>query len=156
MTDPDRDNDASIIASWHVNAAPWTGAVRAQRIESRRLITDRAILEAILDRAPGQVLDIGCGEGWLARALSRHGIAVLGVDAVPELIEQARAAGGGEFIVASYEQIARGALRMQLLAPWQGLGRGAAARRAGTVERGRDAGHPDAASAGRMRGSALP
>lgn len=31
---------------------------------------------------------------------------MLGVDGVPELIERARAAGGGEFRVASYEQIA--------------------------------------------------
>jgi 2-polyprenyl-3-methyl-5-hydroxy-6-metoxy-1,4-benzoquinol methylase len=111
MTEPDRDHDAEIIASWHVNATAWTDAVRAQRIEGRRLATDRAILEAILERAPRQVLDIGCGEGWLAHALTRHGIAVLGLDAVPALIEQARAVGGGEFRVASYEEIAHGAIR---------------------------------------------
>lgn len=110
MTDADRDSDARIIASWHVNATPWTDAVRARRIESRRLTTDQAICEAVTSRSPATVLDIGCGEGWLARALSRHGIAVLGIDVVPALIEQARAAGGGDFRVLSYEQIACGAI----------------------------------------------
>jgi SAM-dependent methyltransferase len=58
------------------------------------------------------VLDIGCGEGWLARALHAHGITVTGVDVVPELVQHATAAGGGDFWVASYEDIARGALEV--------------------------------------------
>jgi 2-polyprenyl-3-methyl-5-hydroxy-6-metoxy-1,4-benzoquinol methylase len=59
------------------------------------------------------VLDLGCGEGWLVRALSAHGVQrVIGVDVVPALVEQARAAGGGEFRVASYEAIARGELQV--------------------------------------------
>ena len=36
------------------------------------------------------MLDIGCGEGWLARALEAEGIRVTGIDAVPGLIERAR------------------------------------------------------------------
>jgi 2-polyprenyl-3-methyl-5-hydroxy-6-metoxy-1,4-benzoquinol methylase len=59
------------------------------------------------------VLDIGCGEGWLARALSRQGVRVTGLDAVPALIEQAKRAGGAEFRVASYEQIASGEIHAQ-------------------------------------------
>src|SRR5579863_3493975 len=74
MTEADRDGDARIIASWLVNATPWTGAVRGRRIESRRLVTDQAVCEAVIGRSPATVLDVGCGEGWLARALSRHGI----------------------------------------------------------------------------------
>ena len=41
---------------------------------------------------PARVFDIGCGEGWLARALSACGIEVTGIDAVPELIAEACAA----------------------------------------------------------------
>ena len=41
-------SDAKIIDSWGRNAAPWTNAVRGQQIESRRLVTDRAIVEATL------------------------------------------------------------------------------------------------------------
>jgi 2-polyprenyl-3-methyl-5-hydroxy-6-metoxy-1,4-benzoquinol methylase len=111
MTDP--LSDAKIIESWHANAAPWTSAVRAQRIESRKLVTDQAIIDAVMSRSPASVLDLGCGEGWLVRALAERGVArVIGVDVVPALVEQAKAAGGGEFRVASYEGIARGELEV--------------------------------------------
>ena len=101
-------SDAKILDSWHTNATPWTAAVREQRIESRKLVTDRAIVDAVTARQPDSVLDIGCGEGWLTRALVDHGVKqAIGVDAIPALIEQARAAGGGEFRVASYEDIAK-------------------------------------------------
>ena len=40
-------SDAKIIDSWHKNAAPWTAAVRDNQIESRRLVTNQAIVDAI-------------------------------------------------------------------------------------------------------------
>ncbi|MGA9855813.1 MAG: hypothetical protein WBR29_11105 [Gammaproteobacteria bacterium] len=71
-----------IIDSWFKNASPWTAAVREGQIESRKLVTNRVIIDAILSRAPQFVLDIGCGEGWLARKLVSHSIRVEGVDAL--------------------------------------------------------------------------
>ena len=103
-------SDAKIIDSWLKNATPWTSAVRESRIESRRLVTNQAIVDAVLSRSPKTVLDIGCGEGWLARALAERGIRAIGVDVVPALIDQANRAGGGDFRVASYEAIAAGEL----------------------------------------------
>jgi len=107
-------SDAKIVDSWGRNAAPWTTAVRGQQIESRRLVTDRAIVEAALARSPRSVLDIGCGEGWLARALAASGIEVIGIDAISALIEQARQAGGGDFRVMSYEDVAAGELKLSV------------------------------------------
>jgi 2-polyprenyl-3-methyl-5-hydroxy-6-metoxy-1,4-benzoquinol methylase len=103
-------SDAKILDAWQRNAVPWTTAVREQQIESRRLVTDQAIIEATLSRSPRSVLDIGCGEGWLARALAASGIDVIGIDAVPALIEQARQADGGDFRVMTYEDMAAGKL----------------------------------------------
>lgn len=101
-------SDDKIVESWRKNAAPWTAAVRDNRIDSRIRVTNQAIVDAVVDRAPNSVLDLGCGEGWLVRALAVRGIHAIGVDAVPDLIHQAARAGGGEFHVASYEDIVDG------------------------------------------------
>lgn len=107
-------SDARILESWHKNALPWTEAVRLGQIQSRKLVTDRAVIDAVLGRSPRSVLDVGCGEGWLVRKLAAQAIRVTGVDVVPALIEQAQRAGGGHFCVASYEEIAAGKLTISV------------------------------------------
>jgi SAM-dependent methyltransferase len=101
-------SDVKIVDSWSKNADQWTTAVRGGEIESRTMVTNQAIIDAVRSRAPATAIDIGCGEGWLVRALS--GIRMTGVDVVPGLIDKARGAGGGDFRVLSYEQIADGQL----------------------------------------------
>jgi len=104
------DNDRKIIDSWFKNAAPWMVAIQEQQIESRKLITDRAIVDAVVSRGGQTVLDLGCGEGWLTRALTAQGLNVLGTDIIPSLIEQARTMGLGNFELAAYADIAAGKL----------------------------------------------
>jgi len=106
MNHPPDALETQIIRSWNTNAKPWARAIQAASIHSRRLVTDRAIVDAVLSVRPARVFDVGCGEGWLARALSAGGIRVIGVDAVPELIAEAEQCGGGEFQVADYGAIA--------------------------------------------------
>lgn len=110
----DNFSDEEVIDAWNANAAPWSDAVRGKKIQSRNLVTDEAIVDAVMSRQPRSVLDIGCGEGWLVRALNAKGVECIGTDVVPELIESARASGGGEFIVASYEEIAAGKLDIRV------------------------------------------
>ena len=51
--------------------------MRGGRIESRRLATDGAIVAAVVEERARSVLDVGCGEGWLSRALSERGVRVV-------------------------------------------------------------------------------
>lgn len=118
---PELSNDARILSAWRSNARPWTDAVRAGGIESRRLVTDRAIVEAILQGEPRTALDIGCGEGWLVRALIAQGVQAQGVDAVPELVAAAEQAGPGSFHLLTYEELAAGALASDLASPFDAL-----------------------------------
>lgn len=104
MTEPE-DPERAVLAAWRDQADPWARAVRSGAIGSRNRVTDAAIIDAVRDRQPRQVLDVGCGEGWLARALARHRIPVVGVDAVPELVRLAREAGGGEFREGTYARL---------------------------------------------------
>src|SRR5512140_1959801 len=103
-------SDAKVVDSWEKNAAAWTSAIRENKIESRHLVTNQAILDAVESRSPRTVLDIGCGEGWLVLALAERGNEGIGVDAVEALVERASNAGDGRFMTMSYEQIAAGDL----------------------------------------------
>jgi 2-polyprenyl-3-methyl-5-hydroxy-6-metoxy-1,4-benzoquinol methylase len=104
VNDPEA-RDQAIAASWVANADAWTDAVRERRIPTRAAGTDHAIVDAVLRQPPGRVLDVGCGEGWLARAVAPHGYSVVGIDASAPLIDRARELGGGEFYVLSYASL---------------------------------------------------
>lgn len=103
-------SDQKIIDSWHKNAAPWIVAIRDRQIESRKLVTDAAIIDAVVSQGGSTVLDLGCGEGWLTRELTTRGMKVSGVDIVPELIIRAQQMSKNRFAVNSYEEIAAGKL----------------------------------------------
>ena len=101
-----RNPEDALLDSWRYNAQAWIEAVRSGAIESRRQVTDQAILLTILGRQPDRVLDLGCGEGWLLRALEHRGIEAVGVDGDRALVNAARAAGSAEVHLASYTQLA--------------------------------------------------
>jgi len=98
-------SDEKILDSWEKNAAPWVKAIQEQQIESRKFVTDQAIVEMVSSVSGKKVLDIGCGEGWLARALSELGYSVTGIDAVEELVNKAKVLGKGSFKALKYENI---------------------------------------------------
>ena len=104
-------SDQKIVASWEANVKPWVTAVRDNEIESRCLVTNKAIIDAVVSEDVNSVLDLGCGEGWLVRELNKSGISTLGVDVVSEFIESARQKGGGRFKAMSYEKLSYSELK---------------------------------------------
>lgn len=102
---PKKFSDAKIVDSWSKNAQAWVDAIENQEIESRTLVTNQAIIQAVWDQEPTRVLDLGCGEGWLSRELAGRDMEVLGVDVIPELIATAEQLGGGRFRVSAYENL---------------------------------------------------
>lgn len=102
--------DEHIITSWLKNAQPWIKAISNNEIQTRVELTNQAILDTVLSIKPTSVLDIGCGEGWLVRALTHSGIDSLGIDAVPALIDYANRQGSGRFMELAYEELGHSAL----------------------------------------------
>ncbi len=105
-------HEQHILECWHQNAGPWTDAIRNAEIASRVLATNHAVEAAVLATRPASVLDVGCGEGWLVRRMLALGIPARGLDVIPALVDSANAQGG-EFAVASYEDIAAGRVAWQ-------------------------------------------
>lgn len=103
-------SDEQIIESWKNNVKPWIAAIQNNEIASRTQVTNQAIVTAIAARTPENVLDVGCGEGWLVRELVTRGIDATGVDVIPEFIDNARQHGIGRYRVLPYEEITSGVL----------------------------------------------
>ncbi len=84
-------------ARWEGNAAYWIRIIRDRRDRYRTELTDPAILAAIGDVRGLDVLDVGCGEGYLARELDRRGAGqIIGADRSPALVAAAREASAGQ------------------------------------------------------------
>lgn len=100
-------NDTAVLQAWHENASAWTRAVREDKIKSRLLVTNQAIIDAVIELNPRTVLDLGCGEGWLSGQLAARDIAVLGVDGIPELTNAAQQTYGdsAQFLTLCYEDL---------------------------------------------------
>jgi 2-polyprenyl-3-methyl-5-hydroxy-6-metoxy-1,4-benzoquinol methylase len=78
---------------WEGNSDFWVRIIREHRDRHRTELTDQAMLSAIGFCEGLDVLDAGCGEGYLTREIAGRGARqVTGVDKSAALIAAARAA----------------------------------------------------------------
>ena len=97
-----------ILTIWSENAKNWVKVIDQQIISSRSLVTNKAIIQSILNYKPSKVLDLGCGEGWLTRTLNQKNIPTVGVDGIRELIQAARQRSNHSFRELTYQDIISG------------------------------------------------
>lgn len=83
-------NDESLRASWDAKAHQWHQQVGADGDANRRYNSDPVLWRMLGDVAGCDVLDLGCGTGYLAIKLAFRGARVVGVDHSPAMIEVAR------------------------------------------------------------------
>ena len=94
------DVNRPLALEWSEVAADWIAWARAPGHDSYwRFHRDRFL--ELLPEPPGEVLDLGCGEGRLCRDLKARGYHTIGIDASPQAIAAARAADpGGRYEIA--------------------------------------------------------
>lgn len=78
--------------AWEENASAWIAWARKPDHDSYWQFHRDVFLELVPPPPKGRALDIGCGEGRLARDLAALGYDVAGVDASPTLVAAAREA----------------------------------------------------------------
>jgi ubiquinone/menaquinone biosynthesis C-methylase UbiE len=89
--------------SWEANAEFWVTIIREHRDRYRTELTDPAVLEAIGPVNGLHVLDAGCAEGYLSRALAQAGALATGIDSSTALINAARAKAIDDGLPATFD-----------------------------------------------------
>lgn len=96
-----------ILKSWGENSSEWIKAIETRAIGSRKF-SNKAILDAITKTNANKIVDMGCGEGWLTRELSKMGKHCIGLDANRELLKNARSKGPEGYYELAFDAIAKG------------------------------------------------
>lgn len=78
-------------SGWESEAENWTRFARTPGHDGFHLTINLPTLLDLLPPPSGRTLEIGCGEGRISRVLRDRGYAVVGIDAAPTMVRQARA-----------------------------------------------------------------
>jgi SAM-dependent methyltransferase len=81
---------------WDRNAEFWIRIIRHRLDPFRSQLTDAEILRAIGPCGDAVILDAGCGEGYMSRALAKKAAAVVGLDRSTRLVRAAVEERGGD------------------------------------------------------------
>jgi len=77
--------------------------IREHRDKYRNELTDPAMLHAIGEPTGLEILDAGCGEGYLSRILAKKGANATGIDSSTKLIEAARSQNLADALSVSFD-----------------------------------------------------
>src|SRR3979411_3280009 len=101
MTSPD-SHDLDNDCSYSNNAEFWIKIIHDGLDPYRTELTNDLVLKAIRPSPGLRVLDAGCGEGYISRAIAGEGPIAVGVDACDELIQAATSAAQEENLPIEY------------------------------------------------------
>jgi SAM-dependent methyltransferase len=87
-----RSQTASLRAAWDENADAWVQWARNPEVDHAFWNLNLPALLALLPSPGDLTLDVGCGEGRLARRLTQLGHHVVGIEGSPQLAQAAREA----------------------------------------------------------------
>lgn len=95
---------------WETHAGWWqeefTGGVDPEYTEQILPLIARLLVEAGIDPRSNPIVDIGSGEGQVARYLTDRGFTVIGVDPVAaQVTEAARRGGGSSYVRATADRL---------------------------------------------------
>ncbi|RAJ25158.1 ubiquinone/menaquinone biosynthesis C-methylase UbiE [Gelidibacter algens] len=99
--------ETTIKTSWEINAERWIKVMDNQEIASR-IFTNEAVVNLLKNSKANKILDIGCGEGWLTRAITNMGKTGIGIDATAILLENAKEKGKETYYHLSYKDLSEG------------------------------------------------
>lgn len=96
-------SQATDLELWNAAAGAYEETFVTNRDWRKREILGPALFDLLGDVAGQELLDAGCGQGWLSRELAGRGARVVGVDGSTEMLARARrqtAEGGPSFLQA--------------------------------------------------------
>jgi SAM-dependent methyltransferase len=88
-------NTNDLRAAWERNAGDWIRWARDPELDAHYVLYHRDLFLELLPPPPARTLDLGCGEGRLARHLADRGYEMVAVDASPTMVAAAREVSPG-------------------------------------------------------------
>jgi len=96
-----------MIEGWETSAQAWIESMGERGDWGREHVLDPMMNDRVARGRFQNALDVGCGEGRFCRQLKARGVAAIGIDPTPQLLETARQRDpSGDYRLGRAEQLA--------------------------------------------------